>query len=185
MNLNPYCNPLKLNFQILAREQFLHFCKTKYMNYLDYKTFLHKDFLKFLESRGIEIRLLESFYSKPYYTQPIHKDDPSGGNDMVKINIVFGGKDSYMSWYELKDPTVSPAEFKTLIDTSYTSYYPNQLDLVYTTSITSPCLVQVGVPHRIVNFEEERICISLVLVDEDDKRITMQQALEIFSDCLI
>ncbi len=182
---NQYCNPLKFNCKILANEKFLEFCKSKYMNIMNYKSFLHTEFIELLESKGIIPSHIESFYSPEKFIMGIHKDDADSGDDITKINFIWGGIGSLMHWYDIKDSSVPVYSSKTDIGTVVNFYPDENYTLVSSLPVHSPSLVQVGKFHNITNPNEKRLCISVVIRDKQGNAITMNQALQIFSEYLI
>jgi hypothetical protein len=134
-----------------------------------------------LDSVNIHVDFAESFYSVPYYVQRIHTDN--SGGDYVKLNFVYGGKESKMQWFTIKENIVIPDRKITLAGTNYVPWYKNQVNLVESTELVSPSIVQVGTPHSVVNRSEFRLCISLLLVDSIKKhRLTMEEACDRLHD---
>ena len=149
------------------------------------KDFVSQDFLDWLAKRHVYISTMALFLSKPNFTVPIHTDAALG--DYVKINCVFGGKDSTMNWFTPK-PTVDKEVKIFDHDTGalYALYEPNDVEPVYSCSIgQTPCVVQAGVPHNATNYSEPRYCFSMVLIYCEDsnakaQRLTMSHAMELF-----
>jgi len=154
--------PLKYKLEVEPIRYFRH---TKISN-----EEINPEFIDLLKSNDIHIFYAEFFYSPPYYIQPIHVDAPGG--DIVKINFVLGGANSTMSWYKEKPNIIVPIK-KTSVGTSYTEYTIDQVELIETHTIGFPSLVQVGIPHRIVNAHESRICASFVCKDKLNTPIPM------------
>jgi hypothetical protein len=121
----------------------------------------------------------ETFYTPANMKGRVHRD----GNidDFIKLNFIFGGKDSKMNWYAIK--TENNAVLNTSIGTHYTPYKLEDVEKVYSAKVNFPSIVQVGVPHNIENFSEPRYCLSIVL-SYNGKKIPINQGLLIFKDYL-
>lgn len=182
--MNPYCNPLNFKCQILLKEKLLDTLKLKYDTIvLMPNAFLHHDFIQIFQDKGLVISHLESFYSQENFIMPIHMDKDSN-NDMTKINFIWGGLDSYMSWYKIKDTSIPASYLETHNKTGYLSYPESNLDHMFSMPVHSPSLVQVGLPHNITNFSQKRLCLSIVFKDKNFNNITMTKALELFKEYL-
>jgi hypothetical protein len=134
-----------------------------------------------LKLLGLRVSYAECFRLKPYQENNIHTDTVSG--DYIKINWIYGGKDSTMSWY-IPNTVSSKNLMLTATGTTYENYEPNEVTMVHRQQLHSPSLVQVGVPHDVQNYSELRYALSLVIA-RSDKRLTMDEALEIFRNYII
>jgi hypothetical protein len=171
--MNSYCIDLNWNIPLLSPTVDINIFKKQYHTKGSI-TDIHPLMLEHLNKKGITVSLLETFYSKPYYHQGIHID--AAGGDYAKLNWVFGGQDSLMYWYNLKEGAT--VEIKTnIIGKQYSEYNKDQVDLVHSQQIGTPSLIQVGVPHNIINGPEERLCICLVPIKNG--RIPMQEAINL------
>lgn len=143
---------------------------------------INHDLMSFLNTLNLTVKFVELFYTPPYFFSKIHTDNLGG--DYVKLNYIFGGKDSFMFWWKPKlDTSTQPV--KTSINSLYIGYHETDVDLVDKQQVKFPSIVQVGVPHNIENFEEPRYCLSLVLRKQDDNtRLTMAESIEIFKGYL-
>lgn len=130
---------------------------------------------------GVRVSYAECFRLNPFQPNNIHTDTVRG--DYVKINWIYGGKDSTMSWYSPKSAVDKPLML-TSTGTTYENYEPEEVTLVHSQQLHSPSLVQVGVPHNVQNYSELRYAVSLVIA-KGDKRLTMDEALVIFKDYII
>ncbi len=138
---------------------------------------INPELIALLDVLNIHIGNAESFYSTPYLAQRIHTDN--SGGDYIKLNFIYGGKGSRMQWYTVKENIVVPNKKITQAGTNYISWYKNQVNLVESTELISPSLVQVGTPHNVANRGEFRLCISLLLIDSiNNHRMTMKEACE-------
>jgi hypothetical protein len=124
----------------------------------------------------------EVFYSLPGLRRPIHTD---GGpiSDLCKINWVYGGSGSLMRWWDPKDPTKAPKEGRTIVGSRYCSYDDDDCELAWESTVGFPSLVQVGIPHDMVNSSDEpRWCVSYVVSDATTREpIPWDRAVERFS----
>ena len=158
---------------------------------------LNSKYILFLTKLGIVIDHIEIFRSIPNMFTPLHTDVsqlPSTPGDFVKLNYVYGGKDSVMNWWSVNDGvnhTVSiNAENNTggidaePIKGESHAYKFEDLTWLHSSSIGHPSIVQVGIPHNVQNREEERYCLSVVLL-KDGKRLTMSDAKAIFAQYII
>lgn len=151
------------------------------------KDIMNQQFIDLLFGLDIYIYLVEVFYKYPKddNDKGIHTDHLMG--DYVKINCVFGGKNSRMQWWKTKPNALDTKELaETIIKTNWIGFDINEVDPVYDCELSYPSLVQVGIPHNIHNPTEERWCVSIVLMDTKTKeRIKMADAYNRFRDYLI
>jgi hypothetical protein len=173
--MNPYCVDLNWNIPLLSPHVDINIFKKKYHTKGDI-TDIHPLMLQHLASKGMKISLLETFYSEPNYTQPIHID--VDGGDYSKLNWVFGGNNSLMHWYKLKNGVSEKLKI-TSIGTIYSNYDIDQVELVHSQTIGKPSLIQSGIPHNVTTSLEERLCICLVIINNNEDRIPMQKAIEL------
>jgi len=133
---------------------------------------------------SLNIILIEVFYSRPNFFSGIHTD--STGGNINKINWIYGGTDCSMNWYSIKT-LVNKKDFeKTPINTRYIEYHPNEVNIIESTVLKSPSLVNVGIPHNIKNKNEHRWCISLVYNFRDSgRRPTIEESLKLFKDYIV
>jgi hypothetical protein len=150
---------------------------------LDKEKYLNEKMFKFFDSLDLEISFVETFFKRAYNKNKIHIDGT--GNDYTKLNWVFGGGQSKMNWYAPLDNTLRPL-FKNAIDTSYVAYTPEQVTEIESSIIQNPTLVQVGVPHNVVNITEDRLCISILYRNKINKnRISMSESVQTFKKYII
>lgn len=148
-------------------------------------TDISPEFMSILNSRGLDLLLAELFYNPPRKISKIHVD-ALGGN-YSKINFVYGGKKSLMCWYTINDGVPKRDEVDyTSIDTRSYNYSLEEVTLRHRQTLHSPSIVQVGIPHNIINAFEPRWCLSLVIVNNKSRRrVSMQDTLKIFHDLLL
>jgi len=144
-----------------------HFDERKHIN-LDLKRDVNPYWGKLMESHNLILNRVELFYGPENfpYTMGIHID--SGLGDKGKINWVYGGEGCEMHWYRIVSLKDKPA-LKTPVGSSYNLYDPDEVQLIHTNTIKNPTLVQVGIPHNIVNPGKERWCYSMVILDPATK----------------
>jgi len=145
---------------------------------------INVDLKKILKACNIYVGYIESFYSKPNYIQGIHCDNEGG--DYVKLNYVYGGAGSLMNWYKIKPDVITrKVGFTRDIQTPYIPCRPSEVDLVESSIIGFPSLIQVGCPHNVTNANEYRLCIALVLWDPAIGRLTMDDACNRLSNFIV
>ena len=115
---------------------------------------------------------------RPDKSYAIHTDNVGG--DYVKMNWIFGGKDSLMQWYNV-NPGVNKEPVKTAINSLYMSFTKDEVTMSHAQTVKFPTIVQVGIPHNIYNPTEDRFCVSVMLRDNNNLRMTMEQAQKIFA----
>jgi hypothetical protein len=161
--MSKYCVHLNLNINPVTIDH--SNLKKSYQTKIQIEN-LNPEFIAILHNRDVIAYYAESFYSPPNYFQPIHTDNLGG--DYVKINFVYGGHGSQMNWYKLKEPSSTPPVVtKTLVNTDYISWKADEVDLVESDPLNYPSIVQVGCPHNVVNTNDYRLCISVVLINND------------------
>lgn len=105
--------------------------------------------LEFLSDFGLTFSHMEVFHTPPLSTLPIHIDGPRQSN-LVKLNWCFGAPGSKMLWWKLKQGTVMK-EGVTPVDTRYLFAEQRDCVMIEAARIGTPTLVNVGVPHSILN----------------------------------
>jgi hypothetical protein len=175
--MNEYCADLQFNFSLLNNTPL-----SKTRHYLPNKPILNNNLINILVKKNIIISFVEILYSRPFFRSSIHTDGDLG--DYIKLNIIRGGKSSAMSWYEINSRQQKPQMIND-IGATYVNYDPKDVELVHS-SFVSVSLVQVGMPHSVVNCEEERWCVGLVLRDIKTKnRLTMKQAVTLLDEYVV
>lgn len=120
----------------------------------------------------------EYFYKSEFHTGNIHSDTDKLG-DWPKLNWVFGGEDSTMSWYMLKDGAV-PIINNTNANTYSLHFNSEDLILAHTQHQGTPSLIQSGIPHSAKTLTKVRRCFSLC-VHRDKQRPTWDDMISAFS----
>lgn len=181
--MNTYAVDLNFPCDLFGADvNLLRFPKTRHLKINLDK--LNPEIVTIFENLGLSIFLVEVFYAQPFFVSGIHVDVEGG--DINKVNWVFGGDQSYMNWYEIKDGVIYGGVKQTTIKTPYIPYESNSVTLKFSKKIVSPCLVHVGVPHNICNEKENRWCVSLVYTNKvSGKRPTMAESKILFKDFLL
>ena len=182
--MNNYCVDLNLDLPLFKSELSpVEFLKQNYklsghfqINISD----LSSELIEFLNKLGLSVRLVEIFYRQPYGGGNIHSDTEVAG-DYAKLNWVYGNGTMY--WYKTNN-NYTPTVLNTTAIKSYALYYNElEVELVHSQKVGQPSLVQVGCPHRVVNSDTERFCISLVFEKISTKeRLTFQEAITVFAE---
>jgi hypothetical protein len=145
---------------------------------------INPEIIELFSKLSLNIILAEVFYSKPNLFSGIHVD--STGGDINKINWIYGGTDCSMNWYSVKNPVNKKDLEQTSINTQSTKYYFNEVNIIESTVLKSPSLVNVGIPHNVKNKNEHRWCISLVYkFKKSERRPTMEESLNLFKDYIV
>ena len=176
---NIYCCPIKININPINKD------------ISEFKPAVHTaispeivstEFVNFLDSLNTKVTLVEAFYNPPFNVSGIHTDSLKG--NYAKINFIYGGEHSVMCWYRVNEGVHKTSLKKTPIKTYAFDYEQDEVTLVHQEFLHSPSLVQVGIPHNIVNAHQPRWCLSFVIVHKQNgRRIRFEEGLEIFGRC--
>ena len=147
---------------------------------------VNHDFHLWLKDLGLKICPLSSrfFIRPPFMKGSLHVD--AYDQNATKLNFIYDSIDATMFWYKLlpgKSPTSLINHQKEIIR----SYDPNDCEKVLTVSTNKHCLLNGKMIHRIdvgKNNDQYRKCYSLLLLDNNNKRITWDEALQIFKPYL-
>lgn len=178
--MNKYCVDLNFNFPVFKNT--FDFTKYKGIRHSSLDTSIFKEeFINLVTGLELKITWVEIFYVEPRDTKDfaIHTDNTGG--DYVKMNWVFGGKNSLMQWYTVK-PGVVKEPSKTIVNSLYMSYTKFEVELAHLQSVKFPSIAQVGIPHNIYNPKEDRYCLSIMLRDKDNNRLTMDTITNVFRE---
>jgi hypothetical protein len=174
---------LNLNIPLLEDGKSVEDISKKHISILNRNEFLNKELLKFFDSLNLKITFAETFFKPAGHRGTIHVD--SLGGDYIKLNWIYGSGESQMCWYEIIDKTDKSINI-TSTKTSSIQYTSNEVKEIERTKVYNPTIVQVGIPHNIIDVTEDRLCISLVPIHKfTSKRVTMTESIEIFKDYLI
>ena len=148
----------------------------------DYGTIPYQD----IDPKDINVKLYDFFkqhnlklsgfglFYKPAHSFIKPHTDWQGG-DFVKLNYIYGGKDSKMIWYKTKD-NIPIKESNTGKPGLYIPYNFNEVEKIYEQTLSEYNIVQVGIPHNILNTVEPRWCVSMVVYHTSNhNRVAMQE----------
>ena len=149
---------------------------------------LSKDVRDWFNLMTCEIAVGELFYTAPQNSIRWHVDvsDQSPVFDYVKFNFIWCEHDKhYMEWGDTCVPGYTPTVGYTTVGSPRMIYDSKEIVKTESVIIDKPILVNVGVPHRAVNCGVTgRWCLSLI-PKKDNKRISFEEALEIFSEYVL
>lgn len=131
---------------------------------LDIRTdMINTEIHDFFDSIGLVLLRGRYFHCLPGMRYNLHTDNKfEPDRELIKINWVFGGRDSDMIWYNLK-PGKSPMTFKNHLGEDIVGYNNNDCVEIARTNIAKLAIVNVAVIHTIQNADEFRDCYSMVL----------------------
>jgi hypothetical protein len=139
---------------------------------------LHEEFHQWLDSLGCYVFFVEVFYTPPGGRMMWHIDTEAPSN-FVKINLAWGSRFHIMQWGKSKNEGIHSL---TPADTKYIQFPNEEITITDSVKITSPTIVNIGVPHRVVNNDQTgRWCLS-VNIHKDGERIPLDVAKNIFSE---
>jgi len=197
--MNKYCVDLNFNVPLLRDPLALENYKNNHHSVLISKehkrNFLHPELLQIFDDLKLTIWLITIFYKIPDASNAeggynIHVDgdpflDPDKQlRDVAKINWIFNPGNSVMNWYKPKEDS-----FKTMstsvVKTYYVKYNIEEVELQYTKALTDTHIVQIGMPHDVLNVDVPRHCVSVALAHADNRRLTMAESVDIFKKYII
>ena len=125
--------------------------------------------LDVLKTKNLYAYRAELFYYPAgiEHHMPIHVDNQNG--DRAKINWVFGGAGSVMKWYKPLSKVPKQHLTGAAPGSSYKLYDVDEVELIYTSEVANPSIVQVGIPHNIYTPGAERWTYCLVVFDPETK----------------
>jgi hypothetical protein len=174
---------LNLNISLFKDEKSIDDIPKIHIFTLNHEEFLSKELLSFFNSLNLKIIFVVTFFKSADHRGGIHVD--SLGGDYIKLNWIYGSGESQMCWYEILDKKDKPINI-TSTKTKSISYSFNEVKEIERTKIHNPTIVQVGIPHNIIDVTEDRLCVSLIPIHKfTNKRVTMEESLIIFKDYLI
>jgi len=138
---------------------------------------------EFFKKFDYELINAELFYTPPSGRLKWHID-MNPPEDFIKINFVWGSNNHIMEWGELKKNS-SMITRKTEVDSQYVSLSENDIISMKKIKIEKSALVNVGRPHRIINYSiEPRWCLCTIL-SYKSKRIIFDQAISDLSEYVV
>lgn len=153
------------------------------------------EFVNLLAARGLYASHIALFHTPPHRLLPIHTDTYIIPH-FAKLNFVYGAKGSRMVWHRLKPgykivPQVTDDQKKyrtpTGSNVAYVGVPSSECFPVASAQIGTPTLVDVGVPHSVLNStREHRWCISIPMRSlDDDHVLEFEEARERLKDLLV
>ena len=146
---------------------------------------ISNEVMDWFKKMGCSVTVGEIFYTPPNNNLSWHIDGSKDGHifDYVKFNFVWSDHNThYMQWGKLVDPSRKPSISYNATGSSQMIF--NSPEIIETKSVTAnkPILVNVGVPHRVINDGDTgRWCLCLI-PKKNDARISFNDALKIFSE---
>jgi hypothetical protein len=143
---------------------------------------------RWLELFNCDIGTAEAFYTAPKKALGWHTD-VSGKSpivDYVKINFIWGATHSHaMEWGALRSGVAEPTIQYNLVGSPYMPFDPSTIDIVEKVCINKPILINVGVPHRVINQSNYgRWCLCLI-PKKQGMRLLFDEAVELFSEYVV
>jgi hypothetical protein len=169
--MNQYCIPIAIDLYPLIKD-IREYQRIPYQNVSVDN--INPKLISFFNELKISLIGFSIFY-KPASSLQIKPHSDFEGGDYVKLNFVYGGKNSKMIWYRVKNNIQDHSTYITGNTGLHTSYNFSDVEKVYEHHVGCPSIVQVGVPHSILNTEEPRWCLSMVMVDDRGEKIPMQE----------
>jgi hypothetical protein len=168
-----------------VRDNDMH--KVRMWKHWSYKDPVFKpEFHAWLDSLGCYVANAEVFYI-PAGEQLVWHLDMWPPQDHVKINFVWNAPNHTMQWGKCINPAKQIDIAWTPMNTHYVSFEPEEIELVEQTKVReeNPILVNVGVPHKVINRSDvARWCLCIV-PHYDKKRILFEDAVKIFSEYVV
>jgi hypothetical protein len=179
--MNHYCNDLNFSFPVVKDTFDYKKYKGTYHTSLTTDVFESK-FVNLVDSLNLKITWIELFYRGPSDLTGFDVHTDSMGGDYVKLNWIFGGNNSIMQWYTVKEG-LEKEPSKTALGSKYLSFDISEVDLAHRQSVRFPSIIQAGSPHNVYNPTEDRFCLSIMLRDKTtNNRLTMAEAVELFKN---
>jgi hypothetical protein len=120
-----------------------------------------------LSDLGLKINFGEVFRTGPMSETTIHVDGPAM-DESCKLNWAFGASGSTMAWWRITDPSMDLAPRSAPGGTKYIRIETSGCQMLHSEGVGSPSLVNVGIPHNIINpTNQPRWCISYMLGKTD------------------
>lgn len=173
--MNHYCIDLNFNFDLLKKDYDFNSIK-HWHSKLD-MSYVNNDFLELIDSLNLRIKYIEIFFTDSFKKIPIHADD--GPANFAKINWVYGGSGSSMNWYR-PNKHYKPHQLTTPIKSKSILYSNDSVELLHSQPVGCPSIVQVGIPHNVVNYAEPRYCFSTVLFTKENQPVTVTELAGLF-----
>lgn len=177
--MNNYC--VSLNFNIAPlRENIVLSPHKDHIKKLNLKL-INPELTSIFDKLNVSVGSLQHLSYPPYFTGNIHIDNEGG--DYIKLNWIYQGINSVVNWYEPINSNIRPTNVVGR-EYEFIKYEKSEVTLLHSQRITMPSIIQVGIPHNIMNYSEHRECLSMVLY-LNGRRISMSESIEIFKNYII
>lgn len=142
--------------------------------------YTNEQFVSWLDSLGLFCPGFDIFLTPPGGTVAIHADTYDW---QAKLNFAYGSDDGVneQHWWKPKSENLSTPTDRG--DQFYSRLWQYEdVDLVHKEKIGTPSLINIGIPHSVVNYTPQtRICLSYNLNKKSDRKpLLWEEAVEIF-----
>lgn len=131
---------------------------------------INLDLLDWFEDRGMWLKNCDIFCSPPGFTLGIHVDGVRRDN-AIATNWAYEEpfQEGVMHWWEPKPEFVNPKDLKpedhgaySISTTPYAlAWHEDQCELLHSSKVGFPSLVNIGIPHSMSNGNAQRYAISM------------------------
>lgn len=192
--MNSFHRYLNLPFEIQKPEIFN--TTPDHVIHTQLETHYDKNMEMFLKNHGLEILLIECFYTPPNGGKvPIHTDFWWYETDYVKINQTWGPDDGKIVWWNCSQTKEIILDHDTYENknnkVTYTDYAKiltaDEIDCkeIFSANTNLPSLVNTGVLHSTINPSNQgrwTLCFIPVYNKSNEDYVSWNNALEIFKD---
>jgi hypothetical protein len=140
---------------------------------------LNPDFMRLLDSAGLDVKHAEIFYrpgNGPSMDAFIHTDGHRVIPGFAKINYIIGEGGNTMKWWRPLQVTVKN-EMLTAINTKYLKFDESECQLLDQTDMIGLYVVNAGIPHSVSmivgDVGKPRICISVTPKPKDSIKMNI------------
>ena len=184
-----FYQPLNLPFESFNKDQIISdvkesFDPTKLSIWkIDVDRFT-KELHSLVESLGCNIFYAELFHTPPRKNLVWHIDTevPS---DIMRINFVWGSNNQFMQWGDTVEKIYQKNIQPTVTGTVSINFKEHQVRVIESYAISTPTIVHVGVPHRVVNYDTaSRFCLSINL-HKGNSKLMFAEAVDLFSEYVL
>jgi hypothetical protein len=138
-----------------------------WIKYKFYEKQVNKEIKDWLGGVGWHVAYGRFFHTPPFEKYALHVDIENANDELAWLNFVFGGKDSFMTWYKLL-PNKTQTTYMTKENKLFTGYLREDCEEIYQTdTLTADAgfahLINGGIIHSMTNGSEPRQCFSMAL----------------------
>lgn len=148
---------------------------------------INPELLDWFEDRGFWIKNADIFCSPPDFTLGIHVDGTRMDN-RIATNWAYEDNEDrgVMHWWKPKPGFENPSDLKpeehgaySISTTPYAlAWVDSQCDLMYSSVVGNPSLVNIGIPHSMSNGSVQRFAVSITWVNYKNEDMEWDQAYE-------